>query len=48
MMSYDKYERGRQPLNGDQQRITYKKQKNKKKTTYATAYPKGTCEKLKL
>ena len=29
MMSYDKYERGRQHLNGGHQRITYKKNKNK-------------------
>ena len=27
MMSYDKYERGRQYLNGGHQRITYKKKK---------------------
>ena len=27
MMSYDKYEKGRQHLNGGQQRITYKKKK---------------------
>ena len=30
-MSYDKYERGRQHLNGGHQRITYKKKKKKKK-----------------
>ena len=30
MMSYDKYERGRQHLNGGHQRITYKKKKKKK------------------
>ena len=29
MMSYDKYERGRQHLNGGHQRITYKKHKIK-------------------
>ena len=29
MMSYDKYERGRQHLNGGHQRITYKKNKIK-------------------
>ena len=41
-MSYDKYERGRQHLNGGYQRITYKKtNKNKNKNnTYPTAYPK--------
>ena len=31
MMSHDKYERGRQHLNGGHQRITYKKKKKKKK-----------------
>ena len=31
MMSYDKYERGRQHLNGGHQRITYKKKKKKGK-----------------
>ena len=31
MMSYDKYERGRQHLNGGHQRITYKKKKKEKK-----------------
>ena len=31
MMSYDKYERGRQHLNGGHQRITYKKKKKKKR-----------------
>ena len=45
MMSYDKYERGRQHLNGDHQRITYKRKKEKienknKNNTYPTAYPK--------
>ena len=30
MMSHDKYERGRQHLNGDHQRITYNKKKKKK------------------
>ena len=43
MMSYDKYERGRQHLNGGHQRITYKKKKKKGKkkgNTYPTAYPK--------
>ena len=29
MMSYDKYERGRQHLNGGHQRITYKRKKEK-------------------
>ena len=29
MMSYDKYERGRQHLNGGHQRVTYKKHKMK-------------------
>ena len=29
MMPYDKYERGRQQLNGGHQRITYKKKKKK-------------------
>ena len=51
MMSYDKYERGRQHLNGGHQRITYKRKKEKienknknknknKNNTYPTAYPK--------
>ena len=31
MMLYDKYERGRQHLNGGHQRITHKKKKKKKK-----------------
>ena len=31
MMSYDKYERGRQHLNGGQQRITYKRKRKKNK-----------------
>ena len=31
MMSYDKYERGHQHLNGDHQRITYKKKKKERK-----------------
>ena len=31
MMPYDKYKRGRQHLNGDHQRITYKKKKKGKK-----------------
>ena len=30
MMSHDKYERGRQHLNGGHQRITYKKKKERK------------------
>ena len=30
MMSHDKYERGRQHLNGGHQRITYKKKKKKR------------------
>ena len=32
MMSYDKYEKGRQHLNGGHQRITYKRKKLKIKT----------------
>ena len=49
MMSYDKYERGRQHLNGGHQRITYKqtkknkkerKKKKEKNNTYPMAYPK--------
>ena len=48
MMSYDKYERGHQHLNGGHQSITYKKKKKKEKenkntnknNTYPTAYPK--------
>ena len=47
MMPYDKYERGRQHLNGGHQRITYKRKKEKienknknKNNTYPTAYPK--------
>ena len=42
MMSYDKYERGRQHLKGGHQRIIYKKKnKNKNKNnTYPTVYPK--------
>ena len=35
MMSYDKYERGHQHLNGGHQRITYKK-KRKKLTLWLT------------
>ena len=31
MMSHDKYERGRQHLNGGHQRITYNKKKKKKR-----------------
>ena len=51
MMSYDKYERGRQHLNGGHQRITYKRKKEKienknknknKNNTYPTAYPKSS------
>ena len=38
MMSYDKYERGRQHLNRVHQTITYKRNKNKS-NTYPTAYP---------
>ena len=41
MMSYDKYERGDQHLNGVHQRITYKTKKKKdNNNTYPTAYPK--------
>ena len=49
MMSYDKYERGRQHLNSRHQRITCKRKKEKienknknknKNNTYPTAYPK--------
>ena len=42
MMSYNKYERGRQHLNGGHQKITYKKKKKNKhkNNTYLTAYPK--------
>ena len=49
MMSYDKYERGHQHLNGGHQSITYKNKKKKKEkenkntnknNTYPTAYPK--------
>ena len=32
-MSYDKYERGHQHLNGGQQRITYKKTKQQQQLT---------------
>ena len=32
MMSYDKYERERQHLNGGHQRITYKRKKEERKT----------------
>ena len=32
MMSYDKYERGCQHLNGGHQRITYKRKKEQRKT----------------
>ena len=40
-MSYDKYEKGRQYLNGGHQRTTYKKNNNRNKNnTYPTAYPK--------
>ena len=51
MMSYDKYERGRQHLNGGHQRITYKREKEKienknknknKNNTYPTAYLKSS------
>ena len=38
MMSYDKYERGRQHLNGGHQRITYKKKRKKKVNIYPKAY----------
>ena len=40
MSSYDKYERGRQQLNGGHQRITYKEKNKNKSNTYRTAYPK--------
>ena len=41
MMSYDKYERGRQHVNGGHQRITYKtKPKKNNNNTYPMAYPK--------
>ena len=47
MMSYDKYERGCQHLNGGHQRITYERKKEKienknknKNNTFSTAYPK--------
>ena len=40
MMSYDKYEKGCQHLNGGHQRITLKKKYNKNKNTYPMAYPK--------
>ena len=36
MMSYDKYERGHQLLNGGHQRITLKKKKKKKLTLQLT------------
>ena len=51
MMSSDKYERGRQHLNGGHQRISYKRKKEKienknknknKSNTYPTAYPKSS------
>ena len=52
MMSYDKYERGRQHLNGGHQRITYKRKKEKienknknknKNNTYPTACRGRPC-----
>ena len=36
MMSHDKYERGRQHLNGGHQRITYKKKKKERKNEILT------------
>ena len=43
-MSYDKYERGHEHLNGGHQRITYKK---KKVNTYPKAYPKQSLGRVK-
>ena len=40
MMPYDKYETGRQHLNGGLQRITYNKNNNNKEKTYPSADPK--------
>ena len=39
MMSYDKYERGRQHFNGGHQRITYKTKERKKKRKINNTYP---------
>ena len=39
MVLYDKYKRGHQVLNGNHQRVTYKKKK-KGFNTYPAAYPK--------
>ena len=38
MVLYDKYKRGHQVLNGNHQRVTYKKKKGF--NTYPAAYPK--------